>query len=266
MKRYINFSIRFVVFAFLLSACNSDTETRKPSGAVYDEAALKDFVLASANPDKTKALGILDSVIRDAAGDSIIFNNTVSCLEMPFGDPNSPYRNETLYRELLQAKIKSPFIDSIAKEKSKAKLFLLMQNRPGEPANDFTYITPQGFSKKLYSIQAGHTLLFFYNPECDACKTMKAALIASGKIKQAAANGNLKVLAVYTDKDESTWREHLPEMPKDWIQGRDENEYLYQNNVYDLKAIPTLYLLDENKKVVLKDVMQISAIEEALSQ
>jgi len=53
-------------------------------------------------------------------------------------------------------------------------------------------------------------------------------------------------------------------MPKNWIHGRDENEYLYKNKVYDLYAIPTIYLLDKNKKVILKDVLDVRVIEREL--
>ena len=45
---------------------------------------------------------------------------------------------------------------------------------------------------------------------------------------------------------------------------QDENEYLYKSNVYDLHAIPTIYLLDRNKKVILKDVLDVRVIEKAL--
>jgi len=72
------------------------------------------------------------------------------------------------------------------------------------------------------------------------------------------------VLAVYTDKDEMIWLDHLKEMPAGWIQGRDEDEYLYKNSVYDLKAIPTVYLLDKEKKVLLKDCEDVGEIEKRL--
>ena len=42
-------------------------------------------------------------------------------------------------------------------------------------------------------------------------------------------------------------------VPPGWIEGRDEGEQLTREEVYDLKAMPTLYLLDAQKRVVLKD-------------
>mgnify|MGYP002527024690 FL=1 len=40
----------------------------------------------------------------------------------------------------------------------------------------------------------------------------------------------------------------------EWINGYDKKQTIEQNNLYDLKAIPTLYLLDKDKTVLLKDV------------
>ena len=43
-------------------------------------------------------------------------------------------------------------------------------------------------------------------------------------------------------------------MPAAWINSYDKSLDIKNKEVYDLKAIPTLYLLDKEKKVVLKDV------------
>ena len=42
-------------------------------------------------------------------------------------------------------------------------------------------------------------------------------------------------------------------MPKDWINSYDKSVSLKNDEIYDLKAIPTLYLLNKEKKVLLKD-------------
>jgi len=196
--------------------------------------------------------------------DSVAFRKTILLLQEPLSHPNSRYRNEDLYIKLLQAQLNSPWYIDAAKEAAKNKLQLVMQNRKGNPANDFTYITPGGLKKRMYAINADHLILFFYNPECQACKEMKEALERSELVKSKLKTKKLKILAVYIDKDEALWRKHLNEMPEQWVVGRDENEFLYRNNVYDLKAIPTVYLLTKEKKVLLKDCMDLSLIEKNL--
>jgi hypothetical protein len=227
----------------------------------YDEQALKTLVLdvfKNNNADHK-----LDSAIAFAAKDSSVFVKTISFLEKPFGDPNSRYRRESFYVKLLQEKIKSPWVGGVAVRKTRERLYLLMQNNVGTAANDFMYTTPAGERKKMYDLHTGFTLLYFYNPECDACKQMRTTLAGSDIIKSKVKRGKLQVLAVYTDKQERLWRDHLPEMPAEWIQGRDEYG-LYKNNVYDLRAIPSLYLLDKDKKVLLKDCTDLKEIEKSL--
>src|SRR6266496_370257 len=133
-----------IFICFILAACAAKNKEQEAKVA-YDEAALKGFVLASADSNKGKSLNLLDSILVNASKDSAVFRHTVSFLEEPLSDPNSPYRNENLFSELLQAKIKSSWVDSTAANRSREKLYLLMQNKSGFPANDFTYITPAGY-------------------------------------------------------------------------------------------------------------------------
>lgn len=247
-------------------SCNDKKIKTEEKAATYNEGALKSFVVSVPSISKKSSVTFLDSVLNTVSEDSAVFRQTISYLETPLGDPNSSYRNENLYSELLQAKLKSSWYDSASKAQTRNKLYLLMQNTPGNEANDFTYITPAGFKKKMYDLKANYTLLYFYNPECNACKEMKTELTNSTIINAKLKEQKLKLLAIYTDKDEKIWLDHLNEMPTAWMQGRDEDEYLYKNNIYNLKAIPTIYLLDKQKNVLLKDCMDISRIENTLAQ
>jgi hypothetical protein len=141
-----------------------------------------------------------------------------------------------------------------------------MQNEVLHKANNFTYTVPDGSKHELYNIVANQTLVFFYNPECPACKDTKAELMASPIIKHKLKIGELALLSMYIDKDLKVWKDHLTELPKTWIAGRDEDENIYKNGIYDVRAIPSLYLLDKDKTVLLKDATKIEDIETQLIQ
>ena len=66
-------------------------------------------------------------------------------------------------------------------------------------------------------------------------------------------SGQMKVLTIYPDEDVDLWREHLHEMSDKWINGYDKGQVLTLEQRYDLSSIPSFYLLDKDKKVVLKD-------------
>lgn len=251
-------SIIVLALFLCLSCINKNSEEEK---VVYDENGLKTFVWKLYAVSEAESAVRLDSLLQKASRDSLVFQKTVLFLEKPLGDPNSPYRDEILYTALLKAKINSPWYDSLTRAKVRDKLYVLMQNRVGGPANDFTFITAKGQQKKLYDVDANYIIIMFYNPECPACKDNIAALRNSPIINEKINTKELEVLALYIDRDLELWQEHLSELPQDWIVGHDVDEYLYKNGIYDVRAIPSLYLLDKDKKVLIKDASNIESVE-----
>jgi hypothetical protein len=249
-----------ILFICVASCAGSDTKV-----PVYDEASLKAFVLGTGSAGEAAANRQLDSILQRASQDSLVFRRTVTFLEVPFSDPNSSYRNASLYSKILAAKTGSRWYIPDEKKIAADRMHLLQQNNVGSSANDFIYVTPAGYKRKMYDIQSRFLLLYFNNPECPACREMKTALMNSSVITGKIKTGELKVLSMYTDKDERLWLDHLKEYPGSWIQGRDDSEYLYRNKVYDLRAIPSVYLLDKDKKVLLKDCMDVREIEGRLT-
>ena len=63
----------------------------------------------------------------------------------------------------------------------------------------------------------------------------------------------LKVLSMYPDEDMKAWKEYLPTLPTHWLNGYDASQQIKNEELYDLRAIPTLYLIDRKKFVILKD-------------
>jgi hypothetical protein len=66
-------------------------------------------------------------------------------------------------------------------------------------------------------------------------------------------DGRLLVVNIYPDEDVQAWLDYLPNYPAEWVCGYDPDQLLNSNTVYWLRAIPSLYLLDEQKRVILKD-------------
>lgn len=82
-------------------------------------------------------------------------------------------------------------------------------------------------------------------------------------INQLLEQKRLTVLSIYPDEELDEWRKHLNEFPKEWVNGYDKTFAIKEQQLYDLKAIPTLYLLNKDKTVLLKDA-PAQTIEEYL--
>jgi hypothetical protein len=255
MKYYL-----IIALIYLASCMNTTKEEAKP---VYDEASLRAFVLGIPAMNENRALDSLGRILATASKDSAVFRKTVSFLSEPFSSPNSSYRNQHLYAKILEAQIHSNWYNGDEKQIARGKLTLLRQNNIGSTANDFPYTTPGGSVKRMYDLKANFLLLYFNNPECEACKEMKEALSQSTIINQKIQTGELKVLSIYADADKKNWRAHLGEYPRQWLQGITDG-MLRKNKVYDLSAIPTMYLLDKDKKVLLKDYFTSQSIEQLM--
>lgn len=176
-------------------------------------------------------------------------------------DPNSPLRSDELYIPVLQAQVESPLLDKYEKLAPQYNLNLALQNRIGHKANDFRYTVGSGRSGSLYGIRAKYTLIFFNNPGCTMCKTIREAICSSQMLTEMIDRGEMKVLALYPDELLDEWHAYREHIPSNWINSYDKGTVIRNKNLYDLKAIPALYLLDAEKRVLIKDSTDVGFVE-----
>ena len=145
-------------------------------------------------------------------------------------------------------------------------LEMARQNRVGRTANDFTYTLASGRTGRMHNIKANYTLIFISNPGCPMCGDVKEQITSSPMLKELIERKELKVLVIYPDADLEAWREHLEDYPASWINAYDADLRIDKERLYDLKAIPALYLLDSQKRVLAKDCTDVEYIEKLLQQ
>lgn len=180
-------------------------------------------------------------------------------------NPNSPYYNEELYGFYLKGMMENlPENDPIV-ETYCFRLQLMGRNCPGDRAENFDYYLPDKTRQSLYAtrVKGNYLILVFYDPECHSCHDIMMGMFADRLLAEAVASGKVTVLAVYTEGDTEVWKRYLRGMPGNWIIGEDRR-VIKEKAIYDLKAMPTIYLLDKNRKVLLKDASYVK-IREALS-
>lgn len=196
--------------------------------------------------------------------DKKVFTYITDLADKYLYDPNSPMRNEEFYIPVLDAMLASPLLEEIEKVRPKARRELAQKNRIGTKALNFNYTLASGAQGSLYQQQADYILLFINNPGCHACTETIDALKNAPIINRLLGQKKLTVLSIYPDEELDEWRKHLNEFPKEWINGYDKKFAIKEQQLYDLKAIPTLYLLNKEKTVLLKDATA-QAIEEYLT-
>ena len=198
-----------------------------------------------------KAMGIL---YQKAAPHSPMLWHFWETMSRYWKDANSPVRNEEMFIRLCKSVESVPQVEEVLKQRASFARRLAEKNRVGQSAIDFIYTLASGKQGRMYGLKADYTLLFFYNPDCHTCMEIKNAMKQSSRLKEWVSSGKMKVLTLYPDEDVALWRGHLNELSNEWVNGYDKGQVLTHELLYDLSAIPSFYLLDKDKKVLLKDV------------
>ena len=184
---------------------------------------------------------------------SNVFETFVELTDKYLYDPNSPLRNEDHYAFFASHLATSDLMEPVMQEKYARIVRLAALNRVGTKAADFRFADKRGRIFTLYGIKAELTLLFFSNPGCTACKDIIDVLNNDPVISGLIADGTMKVLNIYIDEDLEAWRSYMPIYPETWYNGFDPDLVIRGETLYNVRAIPSLYLLDRDKKVIMKD-------------
>lgn len=188
-----------------------------------------------------------------------------SLFEKYLYEPNSPFRNEEFYLVVLKQLTKSSSLSKAEKSKYKFQLSMVHKNRVGKKAANFNYTLASGETLSLYSIKSDYLLLIFFDPECSTCDAVIRKIKESESINNAMKMNSptrtmLTVLTVYPGENINKWFDYLPQLPTEWVNAYDQGMVITKKNLYDINAYPILYLLDKNKKVILKD-SSLEAVE-----
>ena len=176
-------------------------------------------------------------------------------------DPNSPMRNEDHYAYYAARLASSDLIDEVMRKKYDREVRLASLNKVGTKAADFKFADSRGRMFTLYGIKSELTLLFFSNPGCTACKGIIDVLNDDPTISSLISNGTMQVLNIYIDEDLEAWRSYMPIYPQNWYNGFDPDLTIRGEHLYNVRAIPSLYLLDREKTVILKDAPEPRVFE-----
>lgn len=184
---------------------------------------------------------------------SNVFESMTSIAERYLYDPNSPMRNEDFYGPYLERLAQCEYIDEGMRQAYAFDAKMCALNRTGTKAADFRFSDSRGRIRRLYDIKADNIILFFSNPGCKACLDIINTLKSMPVVAEGVASGRLAVLNIYVDEDLKAWREYMPIYPETWYNGYDPDYVIRTDVLYNVRAIPSLYLLDKDKKVIMKD-------------
>ena len=140
--------------------------------------------------------------------------------------------------------------DKATLERLDYKAVAFKPNLVGNVAPPILLPDTEGVQKSLADVKSAYTLLVFYSALCTHCRE------SMPKIQQALQmtdSTKISVFAVCTDGLKDPWRAFLTEMKiTNWLNVLDTKTDSDSQKKYATWNLPTLYLLDKEKKIIAK--------------
>lgn len=177
-------------------------------------------------------------------------------LERTVGVLTSPLWTEPIYIAMLKDALQLPDLENTHKVRYERQLSLLDKNLKGSILPNFKIMLSNDSLTDLYSVQSEFMLLYFQNPDCPTCTKVREEMAGMKLLNEAIASGKLTVLTIYFEEDESLWRRYLKNKANPaYLHGWDYLHEIETNELFDLRIIPYIFLLDKDKRVIKKDLM-----------
>lgn len=216
------------------------------------EQALVNYIDLLARVTPERADSSLTQVVRRSMQEPKMEKYLTETFRRYLMDPNSPLRNDELYEPVARL-LAERTSDIAVSSKAEHDLRLIRINRRGTKAADFTFTRYDGGQQRLHRLSADRLILLFYDPDCENCAQTLESMKTSSVLADCLAQQKVKLLAVYADEELERWKQYHPSLPATWLNAYDKEHRIMQEGLYDLQALPSLYLLDADKNVLLKD-------------
>lgn len=195
---------------------------------------------------------VIKELLDKSAVNPLVYQVISDALYNSFNQPFYSDNFENIAVNILKNAQGQSFVPDWKKQSIAQQILVHQKNMVGSKATNFALKDFTDAKCILNDQKSKYTILFFYDPECSHCTEvmpkMKGWFFVDGP-------KDAKVLAIYINQNEQEWRKYVKEntYPPKWLNLWDKNGEEKIQEKYWIQSLPTIYVLDENKKVVLKN-------------
>lgn len=212
------------------------------------------YYMSLYNPkDNINITKAIDNLLERAAVKPEIYHVIEEVLLNLYLLKNSNVFDEEMGIYILRNEQNQIFTPEWRKDIISARISYILKNKLGTIAADLTLENQTGKKVSPLQMKSKYTVLYFFNPDCSRC--MQISPIVKDWLTNNAPK-DISFLAIYVDNNETEWRKYIKEnnFPQNWQNLWGNKDFVAIRTQYWIDSIPAIYLLDENKKVLLKDV------------
>jgi len=122
----------------------------------------------------------------------------------------------------------------------------------GKKMPDITTYSQDNKSVKLHNIESPFTVVFFWAPDCGHCKKITPLVVDFYKKNKDKGVTLLSICTKGGDKLKTCWEAVTEKGMQDFLNTADE--YQRFNSKVKIKSTPKIFILDENKEILIKDI------------
>lgn len=165
-------------------------------------------------------------------------------------EPESPVANDETFLVVADRLIADGHLSEADLLRADDARSAAMLNRIGHRAADFEFIDRDGKQRNLSDVLKANsrTILMFYDPDCHDCASFEHHLASAGL-----SDTGVVMISPYGEQD-GLWARHAATMPSEWVVGLPVIEDFEDAGIYDIRATPTVLLLDRNAVVLAKNL------------
>ena len=188
-------------------------------------------------------------------------------MEKILGSNVSPYKMENSYIKMLKYMLSYKNLETARKTRYEHELSIIDKNHTGDILPNFRIVMSNGDTTTFHQIKSDYMLLYLQHPTCPTCREVRGRMANFAALNSAIAKGNLKVLTVYFEDDANVWKNfiHSSEANPSYLHGWNFDQTIEENNLFDTRTIPYMFLIDKDKRVIRKDIL-VNEIEDYIKK
>jgi thiol-disulfide isomerase/thioredoxin len=236
------------------------------------ETKLNDYFARLVSPDVDSIKREVNNIVLYGRSDKTMFKYYITKFTNDYANPRY-MGQDAVFLDLFEKYYQTGQVDWLTEAQKKAiydRAYSIMANQLGDPAADIQLLDSADKSVSLYAVQAHFTVVCFWDPDCGHCQKEVPELDSIYQAKW--KNIGVKVFAVLIDTvktdaakivpEKAHWLQYIREHHlEDWVNVYQTPQMKQEDidakkpgfrQLYDVYQTPTIYLLDDQKKIIGK--------------
>lgn len=174
----------------------------------------------------------------------------VKAAEKYLFSPDAPFWADEQYMLFTKAALSNKKVSSKDKAYYLEQVKMLNGSQVGSTVSPLTYNTRHGAVHQLYDQPGEFTLLYIHGEDCKDCDMISLRMETDFAVNALSKNGTLKIVDIYTGTPDEKWKKSVEKFPYEWEVGTSSEI----GKTIDSRNLPAMYLLDKDRKILLRDM------------